>query len=233
MLGVILGGGHPQAAEGLRLHPLVPVLAEEAAVAIAKAGAAVIAGGIHQAEGDRRSHGSCSRVLQCPAEDGDRLARGICIARDERIERLQTHRQRQPVVFEFDPGERVLAPEPRLLETGQAGDSRCRQTVAGRVGREEAPLQHPRQRHAALGACPDGEEGIRQYLALARPVEDLPVSQLAAPSQRDGARADAAQRKPDLRQRGTGERALGSRIKELQGCVRGVHGGRCSFPTTG
>ena len=74
-----------------------------------------------------------------------------------------------------------------------------------------------------FGEAPASEahrnESERQDTALIRPVEDFPIAKVAAAAERDGARADAAERKRDFSQRLSGEPPPGA------GCDAGA---RCA-----
>src|SRR5206468_1421404 len=82
----------------------------------------------------------------------------------------------------------------------QAGDLRRRQARAAAVGRQEAPFEDASDGLTALTTDPGGEESVRKRAVLPRPVEDLPIAELASPTQRHRPRSDSAEREGDLPQ---------------------------------
>src|SRR5262249_49324884 len=126
---------------------------------------------------------------------------------------------RQPRVLEVDARERIGAREARPLEVGQALARRARVAEPARVRGAERRLQGSKLGGVALGAGPEGHEAEGQRPSLRGAVEDLPIAELAAATERDRARADPAERERDLGEGVAGERALGAGAEEVLGAI--------------
>jgi hypothetical protein len=125
------------------------------------------------------------------------------IHRYERAERFERNAGGKGVVLEADARKWISALKRRFAKARQARHEIVLETEGADEGRKIFPLEHARRRRAALRMRADGEKRARERVSLARAVEQLPVLQIAAPAQRDRAGPDAAERKGDLRERGT------------------------------
>ena len=161
-------------------------------------------------------------VLHPVAQDEGRDAGVVGLERDERIEGFERDLERDLAVGELDLGEGVFALEAGLLHARQAGHEDAAEAETGREGRLERALEDADELLAGLLEV-EGEEGEGHVDALAGPVEDLPVAEVAAAAERDRARADAAEREGDLVERPRPRRSGPDRGEELVAAI----GGRC------
>ena len=192
-----LARGHGQAAKRRRRLDLVDVLAELFVAEAVDLPDAVVADRVDDGAGDRDLGRGGAGVLDAIAQDEGRDAGIVRFEGDEGIEGLERDLERDLAVGELDLGEGVFALEPGLLHARQARHEDAAEAEAGREGRLERALEDADELLPGLLAI-EGEEGERHVDALAGPVEDLPVAEVAAAAERDRARADAAEREGDL-----------------------------------
>ena len=214
LLGLDLARGHGQAAEGRRRLDLVDVLAELVVAEPVDLPDAVEADRVDDGAGDRDLGRGGAGVLHPEAQDEGRDAGIVRLQRDERIEGLEPDLERDLAVGELDLGEGVFALEAGFLHARQAGHEDAAEAEAGRERRLDRTLEDADVLLARLLDV-EGEEGEGHMDALAGPVEDLPVAEVAAAAERDRARADAAEREGDLVEGRPFERADRSGAKEL------------------
>ena len=196
-VGFDLPRGHGQAAEGRRSLDLVDVLAElvvPEAVDLAFAG---VADRVDDRAGDGDLGRGGTRVLDPVAKDEGRDAGVVGLERDEGIERFEGDLERHLAIGEFDLGERIFALERGLLHPRQTGDEDAAEAEAGRERRLERTFEDADELLPGLLDV-EGEEGEGHVDALAGPVEDLPVAEVAAAAEGDRPGADAAEREGDL-----------------------------------
>jgi hypothetical protein len=120
--------------------------------------------------------------------------------RDEWGKRVERHAHRQTPIAECHVGERVLAGEPRRFEPLQTGRAARAQAERALIGRAEPRLEDADEWRAPPALDANRGEGVSRSVAAIRPVEDLPVTQLPATTEPDRPRANAAERKGDLRE---------------------------------
>src|SRR4030066_73073 len=152
---------------------------------------------VHARAGDGDLGRSGARVLHPEAEDEGRDAGIVRIHGDERIERFERDLERDLAVGGLDLGGGVFALEPGFFHARQAGDKNAAETEAGRERRLDGALEDADELRSRLVEI-HGEKREGHVDALAGPVEDLPVAEVAAAAEGDRARADAAEREGDL-----------------------------------
>ena len=158
---------------------------------------AVVADRVDHRAGDGDLGRGGTRVLHPVAQDEGGDPGIVRRQGDEGIEGFEPDLEGDLAVGELDLGERVFTLEAGLLHAGQPGHEDALEAEPGRERRLERALENADE----LPAAPlevQGEEGEGHVDALAGPVEDLPVAEVAAASNRDRARADAAEREGDL-----------------------------------
>jgi hypothetical protein len=158
---------------------------------------AVVTDRVDDRAGDRDLGRGGAGVLHAVAQNESGDPGIVRLEGDEGIEGLEPDLERDLAVGELDLGERVFALETGLLHPGQAGHEDALEAEAGRERRLERALEDPDELPARALEV-QGEEGEGHVDALAGPVEDLPVAEIAPAAERDRARADAAEREGDL-----------------------------------
>ncbi|MGC4105810.1 MAG: hypothetical protein QM753_05545 [Thermomicrobiales bacterium] len=176
-------------------------VAEIVAVAVGLAPVTVVADDVLQRTGD----GDGERLVRLVGDnvpeqrEGDTAAVGV--GGNERIECLQPDSERDIGVAERDLPEGVRGLEGGVQEAGQSGVRGDFAQVALVGLGEEIPFETAGDNPGALALGADGEEGVLGGVALGRPVHHLPVVEVAASAEGDGASADAAEREGDAFQR--------------------------------
>ncbi len=126
--------------------------------------------------------------------------RVLSIQRNNWAECLQLHSHRKLAVAKGDVSEGIFTFEDSRIQPAETrGIAR---PEAGRtfIGRGEAGFEHTSDWPCIFEARPDGSERILWRGASVRPIEDLPVAQLAPATQAYTSGGHATQRKSDLRQ---------------------------------
>ena len=189
-------GAHVQAAEAVPHAPAVDV-------ALRLAVASVGADEVGQSRADRHPHGNVRRVGSHPAQDGDGQAAVVGAAGDERVEGFEPQERSGHVrVGQAKLRQRIGGVERGVGEARQAMVRRGRTKRALELHRVEIAFEQPRDRWPALGLHASGKEGAGLGHvardghggdeALGGAVDNLPVAEIAAPAERDGPGADAA-----------------------------------------
>jgi hypothetical protein len=139
-------------------------------------------------------------VGQHVAQDGDRNAAGIGVGGDERIKRLQAHREGNVRVGKQNLPERISSLEGTSAEARQGVIGQRAACSALIIDGVDGTFQSACHRFLTIWLRIQREKRMGRHETFGGPVHDFPIAQIAAPAQRNRARADAAQGQGDTSQ---------------------------------
>ena len=113
---------------------------------------------------------------------------------------MQLGAERDIGIAELDAAEGVRGIKATFAEARQAVVGHGRAHLAFIIGGMNDPLKRGGCFASVGGSGVQAEKRLLQVETLGRTVHDLPVMQVAAPAERDDARADAAERQANLAQ---------------------------------
>ena len=171
-------------------------------------------GGVVDGPGDGDFGGRGAGVGDAIAQDGDGKAALVGVVGNEGGEGFERDAHGECGIGEIDACERELAGEGGGGEADEAGGVLGAESAGTFVGRLDAGLEHAGDGLAAAGLHPDGGEGVGWRVALVGAIEDFPVAELTASTERDGAGGDASEGKGDGGEAASGKDA---RVGNLRG----------------
>lgn len=171
---------------------------------------------VREAADYRRLDGRRAGVLDGVGEGGGWEAGVVGLVWDEGCVGFECDLEGEFLVPEVYPAEGILAPHLAVGESRQPRGGARVEAVALRVRWLEAGLEYASVDFAPL-LDGDAEEAVRHPLPLRRPVENLPVAELAASTDAHVARADAAEEERRLRRLGAETALRAHRPQRLLG----------------
>lgn len=150
-----------------------------------------------QVAADRSTNGPVSRVGNNIAQNRERPSAGLSIARHQRIEGLQANLKWHIRVAQNDLAKRIGRFKAAIFEAGQAVIAFRTPPSAFVLRGIGSAFQHSHHWRVVLALYPQSKETVLRGIALSGSIDDLPIAQIAAPAQGNGAGADAAQRQSD------------------------------------
>ena len=152
------------------------------------------------------------------AQDCDGKAALVGIVGDEGAEGFQRYAHGEGGICEIDACKREFAGEGGGGEADQAGSVLGAESTGAFVGRLDARFEHAGDGLAGAGLHPDGREGVGWRVAFVGAIEDFPIAELAASTERYGAGGDTSEGKGDGGEAASGKDA---RVGNLCGGRRG------------
>jgi hypothetical protein len=141
------------------------------------------------------------------SQDGDGEAALVGVVRDEGGEGFKRDAHGEGGVGEIDAGEGEFAGEGGGGEADEAGGVLGTESAGAFIGRLYAGFEDACDGLARAGLRPDGGECVGRRVALIGAIEDFPVAELTAATERDGSGGDASEREGDRGEASSGEDA--------------------------